>query len=111
MWSPPGQAALWLLIPVFVVGRAASRSVFINVFGRALIETPPRIGQGLLAQGTASIAVALDLSQHHPDFAPMVMSTVLGGALVNEVFSHRALRALLLDAGEGELSVQGSGKP
>jgi hypothetical protein len=61
------------------------------------------MARGMFAQGAASIAVALDFSQRFPDFAPMVLSTVLAGALANEVFSHRSLRSLLLDVGEGAL--------
>lgn len=109
MWQPPGDAWLWLLTGVFVVGRLAAQTLFINLFGRALIETPPRVAQGLLAQGTASIALALDFSQQYPSFGPLVLSTVLGAALINEVFSHRALRALMLDLGEGR--PEGSGVP
>jgi len=108
MWSPPAHAFLWLLPCVFVLTRTVGRALFLRMFGPALIETPPRIDRGLLAQGTASIAVALDFSQRFPDFAPLVLSTALAGALANEVFSHRALRSLLLDLGECA-SVTGKG--
>ena len=103
MWSPPEHVQLWLLPVVFALARLLGRTLFVRTFGPALIETPPRLEQGLLAQGTASIAVALDFSQHFPDFAPLVLSSVLGAALLNEIFSHRALRAALLDLGESEL--------
>jgi len=86
---------------VFVLSRWLARMLSLRIFGPPLIETPPRIGQGLMAQGTASIAVALDFSQRFPDFIPLVLSTVLVAALVNELFSHRALRALLVDPAEG----------
>jgi hypothetical protein len=103
MWSPPPHAWLWLLPAVFVIARSLARAAFLRLFGPALIEMPPRMARGMFAQGTASIAVALDFSQRFPDFAPMVLSTVLAGALANEVFSHRSLRSLLLDVGEGAL--------
>lgn len=101
MWRPPDNSWLWLLPLVFVLSRWLARMLSLRVFGPPLIETPPRIGQGMLAQGTASIAVALDFSQRFPDFTPLVLSTVLVAALGNEIFSHRALRTLLIESGEG----------
>lgn len=106
MWRPPDSAWLWLFPVVFVLARWLARMLSLRVFGPPLIETPPRIGQGLLAQGTASIAVALDFSQRFPDFTPLVLSTVLVAALGNELFSHRALRALLIDTSDGTLVVR-----
>lgn len=106
MWRPPEHPWLWLLPFVFAFTRLFGRALFLGVFGPVLIETPPRIAQGLLAQGTASIAVALDFSQRFPNFAPLVLSTVLGAALVNEIFSHRALRAVMLDMGEAAMKTE-----
>lgn len=102
MWQPV-SGLLWLLPLIYIAGRLLSRALFLTVFGAALIELPPRISRGLLAQGTAAVAVALDFAQRMPEFSPLVLSTVLVGVLVSELFSHRALSALLLDVSEHEL--------
>lgn len=103
MWQPV-SGLLWLLPVVYVVVRVLARGLFLGLFGSALLSLPPRISQGLLAQGTAAVAIAVDFAQRVPELSALVLSTVLVGALCSELFSHRALSALLQDVSEHRLT-------
>jgi hypothetical protein len=46
------------------------------------------------------VAIAVSGSMRFPSLASTILSTVVIGSLVSELFSHRALRRLLDDAGE-----------
>ena len=51
------------------------------------------------------MAIALSVAQRFPERAPLVLTTVLVGVLASELFSHRLLRAVLVDSGESRISV------
>jgi hypothetical protein len=70
-----------------------------RLFDRRPIRLP-RIGQGLGAQGGLASAIALSYSMRFPDQAAVVLTTVLGGLILSDLGSHRALRRVLADAGE-----------
>jgi hypothetical protein len=100
MWRPV-SGALWLLPVIYVVVRYVSRLLFVPVFARALLEVPPvTLANGLWSQGTLAVAIAVNFSQRYPELSRVALTTVLLGVLLNELFSHRLLRALLVDSGE-----------
>lgn len=99
----PVHGALWLL----PIGYAAVRWLALRVAARfaatQLVEPPVRVarfGHGLLAQGTLAVAIGINFSSRFPEQAPVLLSTVLLGTLISDLFSVRALRSVLLDAGE-----------
>jgi hypothetical protein len=108
MWLPM-HGLLWLLPLVYAVARILLRAAWLFMFGSALLELPPRIARGLWAQGIASVAIALDFVQRLPEHTALVLSTVLAGTLLCELFSHRELRSLLLDIGEQPLTERTEG--
>ena len=59
-----------------------------------------RVGNGLLSQGTLAVAIGVNFAQRFPSFSSLILTTVLVGTLLSDLFSARALRALLADAGE-----------
>jgi hypothetical protein len=59
-----------------------------------------RLGNGLLSQGTLAVAIGVNFAQRFPTFASLILTTVLVGTLLSDLFSARALRSLLADAGE-----------
>lgn len=104
MWVPV-SGVLWLLPVGYVVVRVVSRYVFVTAFTQALLEARPRLYNGLWSQGTVAAAIAVSVAQRFPQHAATVLSTVLLGSLVSELFSHRLLRAVLVDAGESAVEL------
>lgn len=100
MWRPV-SGTLWLLPVVYVVVRYVSRLSFVPVFTRALLD-PPRVtlANGLWSQGTLAVAIVVNFSQRFPELSRIALTTVLSGVLLSELFSHRLLRAVLIDSGE-----------
>lgn len=104
MWEP--VSGLWWLLPVgYLVVRFLARFIFVQAFGQALLEVRGRLYNGLWSQGTLAAAIAVSVVQRFPERASIVLSTVLMGSLVSELFSHRLLRAVLVDAGENATEV------
>lgn len=102
LWIPASGWA-WLFPIAYLFVRFLARRVWTNAAARVLRPTglcTTRLGNGLLAQGTMAVAVGVSFSQRFPEFAPAVLTTVLVGTLVSDLWSARALRAVLLDAGE-----------
>ncbi|MCU0690259.1 MAG: cation:proton antiporter [Polyangiaceae bacterium] len=102
LWQP-ASGWVWTLPLVYLTTRFVARRVWTQAMAALLFPTPlraARLGNGLLAQGTMAVAVGVDFSQRFPDYAPAVLTTVLCGTLVSDLWSARALRAVLLDAGE-----------
>lgn len=111
MWSP-APALAWLLPLVYVVLRVLARRLFTGVAARFAAHVPQhasRLGNGLLSQGTVAVAIAVNFAQRYPQLASVVLTTVLAGALISDLWSTRALRSLLLDAGEFDHQAIGSG--
>ena len=102
LWAPVSGWA-WVFPLVYLVVRFLARRLWTQSMARLMSPTPlraARLGNGLLAQGTMAVAVGVDFSQRFPDYAPAVLTTVLIGTLVSDLWSARALRSVLLDAGE-----------
>ncbi len=101
-WKPVALL-YWLLVPVYTLGRLLCRRLTAYNLARLLIrETPPlpRIGYGLVAQGGLAGAIALSYAVRVPEHAGVVLTTVLGGVILSDLLSHRAVRRVLADAGE-----------
>ena len=99
----PVPAIAWLFVAGYVVLRFGARllsgwtsSVFLSG------EIRRDIGRGLLPQGEVAVAMALNLTLvfgGRPVFA-WVFSAILASVLLNEIWSARMLRGLLIDAGD-----------
>jgi Kef-type K+ transport system membrane component KefB len=102
MWTPV-SGTLWIVVAAYVLFRFASRRAAMSFITGSFLETPlqtPRLGNGLLAQGTLAPAIAVNCTLRFPEFDAVLLSTVLVGALASELWSQQALRKLLDDAGE-----------
>lgn len=100
MWSPV-RGLLWLLPVGYVLIRLLARRLVTAFWVRLLhAERVPRVGDGFWSQGTLSVAIAVDFSMRYRTWESVVLTTVLLGTLLSELFSQRALRRLLADAGE-----------
>lgn len=102
LWSAV-SGWVWLFPLTYIVVRYLARRIFTAACVRMLAASQipsARIGTGLMAQGSMAVAVALDFSLRFPSYAPILLTTVLLGALLSDLWSARAVRALLLDAGE-----------
>ncbi len=113
LWQPV-SGALWLLPITYVVGRWLLRRVFTRIAARSVLEPKLetlRLGNGLISHGSLAVAIALNLAQRFPEWAAVVLNTVLIGTLVSDLFSRRALTALLTDAGELVVGLAPSSAP
>ncbi|MCO4763445.1 MAG: hypothetical protein KC502_18150 [Myxococcales bacterium] len=102
LWVPV-SGWQWLLPIVFVVARYAALRLLAPLVARYAMEPPVvahRIGHGLLAQGTVAVAIGVSFALRFPDEAPLVLTTILGGTLLGDIWSVRALTGVLLDSGE-----------
>ncbi len=102
LWVPV-EAELWLLVPIFVLARLLFRRITMNTLAFTFLDPPPStrlLGSGLWAPGTLAVAIAVSGALRFPALSPVILSCVIVGALFSELFSHRALRRLLDDAGE-----------
>jgi len=112
LWRPVA-GWLWILPAAYMVLRFVARRAATSVSARLSLEQPvlvARLGNGLLGQGTLAVAIALDFSLRFPSHAALILTTVLLGTLLSDLFSHRALRTLLADAGELQQETE-SGAP
>jgi Kef-type K+ transport system membrane component KefB len=102
LWVPV-RGALWLLPLLYVAVRFVARRLATAAAVFSFAAEPPaarRLGNGLLGQGSLALAVAVEYSLRLPAHAPLVLTTVLIGALLSDLWSLRALRTVLADAGE-----------
>ena len=102
LWGPVSGWG-WLLPLLYVLVRFATRRVATALSVRLFLEKPlmtRRLGNGLLSQGTLAVAIGVSFAQRFPEFASVILTTVLIGTILSDLFSTRALRALLADAGE-----------
>lgn len=108
LWTPPGEALLWLFPLVYLLSRWAARMTLPTLWTRLFTRIDPtRIGVGLLSQGTLAVAVAVDYALQVPDRAGLVVTTAVVGTLVFDIFAQRALKRYLIDA-EAESGVASS---
>ncbi|MEZ4226579.1 MAG: hypothetical protein R3B13_36870 [Polyangiaceae bacterium] len=110
LWDPVRGYA-WLLPVGYVLVRFAVRRLATALCVKAFLEQPlltRRLGNGLLSQGTLAVAIGVNFAQRFPEFASLILTTVLIGTILSDLFSTRMLRALLSDAGElgDELAAQ-----
>jgi len=112
-WTP-AQPILWTLVPLLVLLRYALFTFTAGGLLRNVPETPlrvPRVASGLLAQGTLAPAMALNFALIFPEMGSIVLTVVLAGTLINDLWSLRGLERLLVDVGEGpvlQVAVAGS---
>jgi hypothetical protein len=102
LWKPVSGWA-WLLPFFYVLVRFAARRVGTALCAKLILDPPllaRRLGNGLLSQGTLAVAVGVNFAQRFPEFASLILTTVLIGTLLSDLFSTRMLRSLLADAGE-----------
>jgi len=100
----PAEPLLWSLVPLVVLLRYAAFSLLAGGLLRSVPEEPlrvPRIASGLLAQGTLAPAMALNFALIFPELGSVVLTVVLAGTLINDLWSLRGIERLLVDAQEG----------
>ncbi|MEM9453659.1 MAG: hypothetical protein AAGF11_05740 [Myxococcota bacterium] len=93
----------WLLPPLYATVRLAVRWLTGGlVQGERGPDQPrvPRLGLGMVGQGGFAVAIALSYAVHAPQRAGVVLTAVLGGLVLSDLWSHRAVRRVLADAGE-----------
>jgi Kef-type K+ transport system membrane component KefB len=92
---------LWLIPLAYLLLRLGSRLVATRWAVATFVHGVEfrRLGGGLLGQGTLAAAIALSYMLQHPELGPLVMSAVLVPMLVSDLFSSRALRRVLANAG------------
>jgi len=100
LWSPV-QGLLWVFPLAYVVVRLLARRLAAGFFSRLLLSEPvPRLGNAFLGQGTLPTVIAVDFSMRFPQWESLVLTTVLLGTLLSELFSQHLTRRVLSDAGE-----------
>lgn len=108
LWIP-AHGLQWILPFAYLVLRYVLRRILTSLAARAAIEEPidtRRLADGLLAQGTLAVAIAIVVAQTFKDFSSVVLTTVLIGVLLGDLFAWRSLHGVLVDASEldaGEL--------
>lgn len=113
----PVHGVLWLMPVGYAVIRWLALLASARLAVRQIVEpkiTIARFGQGLLAQGTLAVAIGISFAERFPERAAVLLTTVLLGTLVSDLFSVRALRSVLLDAGEANViseAPQASSRP
>lgn len=92
----------WVLPPLYAGIRLGVRWATGGLMLRAGPNRPrvPRVGLGLVGQGGYAVAIALSFALRFPDRAGVVLTAVLGGLVLSDLWSHRAVRRVLADAGE-----------
>jgi len=66
----------------------------------------PNLALGLLGQDLIAIAIGLSFLERFPEWGNVVLSSVLGGVLLNQVLGYVGLRKLLLDEGEIRVKIK-----
>lgn len=92
----------WIIPPVYIAVRVMAIRLGSAIGTRTFPGAPvvPRVGNGLLAQGALSVAIALNFAQVSQEYGALVMTTVFGGLIIGDLWSARKLRETLADAGE-----------
>lgn len=111
MWTPV-HGLYWLFPVVYIAARwlcnRGLTSLFTWMFTRV---RPHRIGNGLMAQGTLAVAIAIDYALKVPQHAPIVLTTVLVGTLVFDMAAGGALRRLLVDVEADTINLTSAADP
>lgn len=97
-WTPTSGLG-WLFPLVYVAVRLVSVRLLYRWLALVLPNVHrPRVGLGLVAQGTLAVAVAVDFALQVPEHASLVLTTVLVGTLLSDVSAGGVVRRLLVDA-------------
>lgn len=101
LWVPI-SGLLWFLPPVYVASRFLARwfTTWASTWLFRKIPRVPRLGFGLVGQGGLAVAIAVSYTQRFPEQGPLALTTILGGILLSDLWSYRAVRRILADAGE-----------
>lgn len=101
-WSPV-DGWLWLLPIGYVLLRWAARRLLTPLAVDTFVadhSLSPGIGRGMLGHGVLAAAIGLGFAQGFPEYAPMVLTTVLGGMLITDLVYARVLHRFFADAGD-----------
>jgi hypothetical protein len=102
LWSPV-VGWMWALPLVYVGVRVLVRRFTVAPLLRTTMREPPRLprlGNALLGQGGLAVAIAVSWTLIHPEAGGVVLTTVVVGLIVSDLWSVRAIRRVLADAGE-----------
>jgi hypothetical protein len=95
---------VWVLIPIYAIARFAMRRssthAAVSLFASGGTPSSPRLGRALIGQGGITAAIALSFAMRFDAHAGAVLTVVLGGLILSDLWSHRAVRRVLADAGE-----------
>lgn len=97
-WTPASGIG-WFFPLVYVAVRLVATRLLYRWLALVLPDVHrPRVGLGLVAQGTLAVAVAVDFALQVPEHAPLVLTTVLVGTLASDMSAGGVVRRLLVDA-------------
>jgi len=102
LWSPV-TGVLWWMPVIYVGARFLALRAMLRFADRIVLAEPTfalRLGNSLLGQGALAVAIGINLALRAREHAGIVLTTVLIGVLVSDLFSLRFLRRVLADAGE-----------
>ncbi|MEZ4452815.1 MAG: cation:proton antiporter [Nannocystaceae bacterium] len=109
LWVPIAGLVwlLWLLPPLYVATRFLARwfTTWASTWLFRKIPRVPRLGFGLVGQGGLAVAIAVSYAQRFPETAPIALTTILGGILLSDLWSYKAVRRILADAGEIDTAI------
>jgi hypothetical protein len=98
------RGLVWVLIPIYALVRflirRASTHTAVGVLAPRGTPASPRLGLALIGQGGITAAIALSFAMRFDEHAGAVLTVVLGGLILSDLWSHRAVRRVLADAGE-----------
>ena len=105
--------AVWLLAMVYVSSRVVARMVGGWVASIGLRHrTRWDQGRALIGHGEVAVAMALNLMLVFPgEIGQLVSVSILASVVLNEIWSARLLRGLLIDAGDIRHTPRGMGPP
>ena len=107
-WEPPPLFG-WILPGLYVIVRLGGKMLggYITYYYSEVQEKYSEgFGQGLLAQGGLVAAMALNYQQvyHNSIWTPIVINCLVISVIINEFLGRRAVRRLLVKAGELKFS-------
>ena len=104
LWVLPSDGALWLVALLIFGARTAMLRIAGGVAGRAFDRGHAGfrvIGFTLVSQGAPALAIVLmHLRGLNAEVAPVVVTVVILGAMVNDLWAPKAARSVLDEAGE-----------
>jgi len=111
-WSPV-EGMLWLLPLGYVLIRWVALRVATRMAMSTFVADPTLhrgMGRGLSGHGVLAVAIALGFAQYFPQYADVVLTTVLGGMVLTDLFAARGLRRFFADAGDIRPAPTGAGE-